>query len=90
MKINQYYKFKLKTNIDIESKLDFYLGCSRFVWNKSLALIKAKLESRNIEKIVSKNITVKSKTPEYLPNYNELSAMLTFWKETIYSVLTEH
>ncbi len=82
MKINQYYKFKLKTNSDIESKIDFYLGCSRFVWNKSLALIKARLENRNIEKIVSKNITLKSKTPEYLPNYNELSAMLTFWKTT--------
>jgi Helix-turn-helix domain. len=82
MKINQYYKFKLKTNSDIESKIDFYLGCSRFVWNKSLALIKARLENRNIEKIVSNNIIVKSKSIEYRPNYNELSAMLTFWKET--------
>ena len=82
MIINQYYKFKLKTNPDIESKIDFYLGCSRFVWNKALALIKARLENQNIEKIVSKNIIAKSKTKEYLPNYNVFSAMLTFWKTT--------
>ena len=82
MIINQYYKFKLKTNSDIESKIDFYLGCSRFVWNKALALIKARLENRNIEKVVSKNILTKAKPLEYLPSYNELSAMLTFWKET--------
>ena len=82
MKINQAYKFKLKTNTEIESKIDFYLGCSRFVWNKSLALIKTRLENRNIEKIVSKNIIIKSKPKEYLPNYNAFSAMLTFWKTT--------
>jgi putative transposase len=82
MKINQAYKFKLKTNYNIESKIDFYLGCSRFVWNKSLALIKARLENRNIEKVIQKNIITKYKKPEYLPNYNELSAMLTFWKKT--------
>jgi putative transposase len=82
MKLNQAYKFKLKTNYNIESKIDFYLGCSRFVWNKSLALIKARLENRNIEKVIQKNIITKYKKPEYLPNYNELSAMLTFWKKT--------
>ena len=81
MKINRAYKFKLKTNPNIESKIDFYLGCSRFVWNKSLALIKLRLNNRNIEKIVQNNIITKHKKLEYLP-VDDLSAMLTFWKTT--------
>lgn len=82
MLINRFYRFKLKTNLDIESKIDLYLGCSRFVWNKSLALIKTRLDNRNIEKLVQNNIYIKVKSPEYLPNYNDLSAMLSFWKTT--------
>jgi len=38
-KIRKAYKFRLKTNSDIEQKLLRILGCSRFLWNKSLALI---------------------------------------------------
>jgi len=84
MNINQAYKFKLKTNPEMERVIDNYIGCSRFVWNKSLALIKLRLESKNIEKAVLKNIIVGKRynTRYYLPNYNELAAMLTFWKKT--------
>ena len=32
------YKFKLKTNAEIEKQLTRFSGCSRFVWNKALAL----------------------------------------------------
>ena len=84
MNINQAYKFKLKTNTELEAEINGYVGCSRFVWNKALALIKARLENQNIEKIVYKNLTISTryKTREYLPNYNELAAILTFWKKT--------
>lgn len=82
MNINQAYKFKLKTNIELEAGINGYVGCSRFVWNKALALVKARLENQNTEKIVRKNLTIRYKTREYLPNYNELAAMLTFWKKT--------
>jgi hypothetical protein len=54
MYINQAYKFKLKTDSEMESVFDGYLGCSRFVWNKALALIKSRLENKNIEKVVRK------------------------------------
>ena len=59
MNINQdykAYKFKLKTNAELEAEINGYVGCSRFVWNKALALIKARLENQNIEKIVRKNL----------------------------------
>jgi putative transposase len=84
MNINQAYKFKLKTNDKLEAGINDYIGCSRFVWNKALALVKSRLENRNTEKLVKGNLVVrpKYKTPEYLPNYNELASMLVFWKKT--------
>ncbi|MCL5673752.1 MAG: transposase [Deltaproteobacteria bacterium] len=84
MNINQAYKFKLKTNSETETALGGYLGCSRFVWNKALALIKLRLENKNTEKVVSKNLTVghRYNAQDYLPRYNELAAMLAFWKKT--------
>jgi putative transposase len=36
--IRKAYKFRLKTNKDIESKLLRYCGSARFIWNKSLAM----------------------------------------------------
>ena len=44
MIICQTYKFRLKTNSDIENKLINFAGCCRFVWNKALSLIKYRLE----------------------------------------------
>ncbi|MHB1709769.1 MAG: RNA-guided endonuclease InsQ/TnpB family protein, partial [Thermoplasmataceae archaeon] len=82
MNINQAYKFKLKTNSEQEKSFDNYFGCSRFVWNKALALIKLRLENRNIEKLVRKKLICCINAPYYLPNYEETAAMLKFWKTT--------
>lgn len=84
MKINQAYKFKLKTNTEIEAAFDIYIGCSRFVWNKALALLKSRLENRNADKFVRNKLVrcPRYEKPEYLPNYNNLAAMLAFWKKT--------
>jgi putative transposase len=43
-KIRKAYKYRLKTNPDIEQKLARYCGCARFVWNKSLAMNLERLE----------------------------------------------
>jgi len=43
-KIRKAYKFRLKTNIDIEQKLNHYCGAARFLWNKSLAMNMDRLE----------------------------------------------
>ncbi len=43
MIIYQIYKFRLKTNSNIEQKLVHFAGCCRFVWNKALELIKYRL-----------------------------------------------
>jgi len=43
MIICQAYKFRLKTNSNIEQKLVHFAGCCRFVWNKALELIKYRL-----------------------------------------------
>ncbi|MFB5616914.1 MAG: RNA-guided endonuclease InsQ/TnpB family protein [Nitrosopumilus sp.] len=40
------YKFKLKTNCEIERKLFQFSGCCRFVWNKALALNLKRLEEK--------------------------------------------
>ena len=44
MIVCQAYKFRLKTNSDMEQKLAQFTGCCRFVWNKALELIKYRLE----------------------------------------------
>ena len=43
-KVRKAYKFRLKTNRDIESKLLRFCGSSRFLWNKYLALNLERLE----------------------------------------------
>ena len=44
MIIRKAYKFRLKTNSEIEGLLFQYSGCNRFVWNRSLALQKESLD----------------------------------------------
>lgn len=84
MKVCQAFKFKLKTNKQIEQKLTEYSGYTRFVWNKALSLIKDRLYGKAIEKIVTDKIRFFDRyaTPNYLPNYNDLANMLVFWKTT--------
>ena len=43
-KIRKAYKFRLKTNADIECKLLGFCGSGRFVWNKCLSLNLDRLE----------------------------------------------
>ena len=45
MIIRKAYKYRLKTNRQIESYLFRFAGCCRFVWNKALALQKGSLSS---------------------------------------------
>lgn len=45
-KIRKAYKFRLKTNADIESKLLRFCGSSRLVWNKCLSMNLERLEKR--------------------------------------------
>ncbi|AMM40747.1 transposase, IS605 OrfB family [Candidatus Desulfofervidus auxilii] len=44
MIVRQAYKFRLKTNEELEQKLVQFSGCCRFVWNKAIALIKFRLD----------------------------------------------
>lgn len=44
--IRKAYKFRIKTNKDIESKLFRFCGSARFLWNKSLALNLERLENK--------------------------------------------
>ena len=44
--IRKAYRFRLKTNRDIENKLSRYCGSARFVWNKSLAMNLDRLGSK--------------------------------------------
>ena len=46
MLIRKAYKYKLKTNSDIEQKLIAFSGQARFVWNKVLALNLSRLEQK--------------------------------------------
>jgi IS605 OrfB family transposase len=43
-KIRKAYRFRLKTNKEIESRLSGICGCARFLWNKSLAMNLTRLE----------------------------------------------
>ncbi len=45
-KIRKAYKYRLKTNKDIEEKLACFCGSARFVWNKSLSMNLQRLENR--------------------------------------------
>lgn len=47
MNIRKAYKFKLKTNEEIEQKFNIYSSHSRFLWNKVLAINKFKLENKH-------------------------------------------
>ncbi|MEM0143516.1 MAG: transposase [Candidatus Parvarchaeum sp.] len=84
MKFYQACRYKLKTDEKLDKKLTEYAGYTRFVWNKALSLIKDRLYNSDINKIVKNNISFSDqyRTPYYLPDYNILSKMLTFWKST--------
>jgi len=84
MKVCQAFKFKLKTDKQIEQKLKEYSGCTRFVWNKALALVKDRLYGKEIDKTVTEKIRFfdRYSAPNYLPNYYDLAKMLVFWKST--------
>ena len=45
-KIRKAYKVRLKTNVEIETKLSQFCGSARFLWNKSLAMNLERLASR--------------------------------------------
>jgi len=45
-KIQKAYKVRLKTNVEIETKLSQFCGSARFLWNKSLAMNLERLASR--------------------------------------------
>ena len=53
MKLNQAFQFKLKANKEQEEKLKTYSGACRFVWNKTLNLVKNRLVEYNTYKIVN-------------------------------------
>ena len=44
--IRKAYKFRIKTNKDIECKLLRFCGSARFVWNKSLVMNLERLENK--------------------------------------------
>ncbi|MBI9089520.1 MAG: transposase [Desulfobacterium sp.] len=44
MIIRKAYKFRLKTNVEMERLLFQFSGCNRFVWNRALALQKESLD----------------------------------------------
>ena len=44
VKIRKAYKFRLKTNLETETKLSRFCGSSRFLWNKCLAMNQERLE----------------------------------------------
>ena len=44
MRLCKAYKFRLKTNMEIEELCFQFAGCNRFVWNKALALQKDSLD----------------------------------------------
>ncbi|MGB9500148.1 MAG: RNA-guided endonuclease InsQ/TnpB family protein, partial [Dissulfuribacterales bacterium] len=45
MKVCKAYKFRLKTNSETDGILRQYVGCSRFLWNKTLSLNLYRLEN---------------------------------------------
>ena len=82
MIVCQAYRFKLKTDEEIEEKLKRFSGCCRLVWNKALALIKSRLQYQSEVNFTNKNIAVRYKHPGFLPNYNDMARMLVLWKST--------
>jgi putative transposase len=57
MLIRKAYKFRLKANRDTERKLSQFAGCTRYVWNKVLALQNEHRKSE--EKLLSKSAMIK-------------------------------
>ena len=47
MLIRKAYKFKLKTEVELEQKLAQMAGCCRFVWNMALAKNLQRLETKH-------------------------------------------
>ena len=47
MLIRKAYKYRLKTDAEIESKLSQFSGCSRLIWNKALALNLERLNNKH-------------------------------------------
>ena len=47
MKMIKAFKYKLKTNTEEEQKLSEVSGCTRFVWNKFLALNLDRLNNKH-------------------------------------------
>ena len=46
MKIRKAFKFRIKPNSNHEQQLSMFAGCSRFVWNRALALVKYNLDQK--------------------------------------------
>ena len=46
MIIRKAYKFRIKTNLSLATKLAQFAGCSRLVWNRALALQKDRLNTK--------------------------------------------
>jgi len=73
VKIVKAFRFRLKTNEEIEGKLNSFCGATRFVWNKVLALNLAKLQVQ---------YHLKAGEKSKLIWYNEMSFWLTLWKNS--------
>ena len=73
MRIVQAFPFRLKTNKEIEGKLNSFCGATRFVWNKVLALNLSKLQIY---------YHLKPGDKAKLIWYNEMSFWLTLWKSS--------
>jgi len=69
MLIRKAFKFKLKTNPDIEHTLRQFEGANRFVWNKALGLNVARLERHE-------------KKNRRIIGYNDFAGLLRLWKQS--------
>ncbi len=82
MKLNQAFRFKLKTNEEQEEKLKTYAGACRFVWNKTLNLIKNRLVEYDTYKIVNSHILTRYSQPPLIPHYKDIANLLPLWKHS--------
>ncbi|BAI81631.1 transposase, IS605 family (plasmid) [Deferribacter desulfuricans SSM1] len=78
----QAFKFKLKTNEELENKFAQFAGSCRFVWNKAIALIKQKLDIKKVDKIINIHLPQYYKNTATIPTYNEMAGMLKLWKQS--------
>jgi len=76
----QAYRFKLKTNKEIEEKFYQFSGSCRFVWNKALAMVRNRLFSQSIDRTINQKLITHYKKPVFLPNYYDLAKLLVIWK----------